>query len=177
MRRTGLFVAAGLLLGVAIHVAVVLMVPLFASHDAWAAVGALGIDETFHLMPASKPGESGGEGDPDVVQAVCRFDLSNGPVRILATLPDSFWSVGLFDRRGRNLYSLNHTAMTQPHLDLTVATSAEAAALPTGADQNALIAAWPENLGMAVLRAFVPDEASRPALTTALAAAQCNAPG
>jgi uncharacterized membrane protein len=175
MKRTLLFVLGGLLVGAAVHVAIVLMIPLFAINDAWSAVGSLGPDDAFHLMPPLKPGASAIDRDPEMMEAACRFDLTAGPVRIAATLPDGFWSVGLFDRGARNIYSFNHSSIDQSHLDLTIATPTQAAALGSTSAQNAIVAALQIDKGMAVLRVFAPDQASVPGITAALAAAQCSA--
>src|SRR4051794_4919333 len=109
--RTLPYVAAGLLLGAAMHVAIVLLVPLFAVNDAWARLSALGAQGSFHLLPALAADMAGVQTrDPRFLEAVCRFDLGSGPVRVRAALPNTFWSVGLIDRRGRNVYSFNDSS-------------------------------------------------------------------
>jgi uncharacterized membrane protein len=108
MRRTLIFAAGGVLLAGIIHIVVIFLVPYFATRDAWSEVGRFGRDGKFHVLPLAEPGsEALPAMDPRILHAVCRFSLGEGPVRIRASLPDDFWSVALFDRRGRNLYSLN----------------------------------------------------------------------
>ena len=41
---------------------------------------------------------------PDVRLAVCRYDVSDGPVRISAILPDKGWSLALYTLQGDNFY-------------------------------------------------------------------------
>ena len=108
MRRTLLFALGGLLLGGIIHIAVVFMIPLFANRDAWAQMKQFGRDGKFHQLPIPEAGsEPLASLDPRMIYSVCRFSLGQGPVRITASLPEDFWSVAIFDRRGRNIYSLN----------------------------------------------------------------------
>lgn len=41
---------------------------------------------------------------PDVRFAVCRYDVSDGPVRVTASLPDKGWSLALYSPQGDNFY-------------------------------------------------------------------------
>jgi uncharacterized membrane protein len=177
VRRTALFLLGGLLLGAGMHIAVVLMVPLFAVNDAWGSMPALGADGEFHTLPTARP-DVADERDPHLMEAVCRFSLSEGPVRIVAALPDGFWSLAIFDRQSRNLYSINDRAGDATRLDVVVTTPEGAAELSEtrlAALPNAIVAALAIDDGIAVLRVFLPDRASIPAASAALAAADCNA--
>ena len=177
MTRTGLFLLAGLLLGAGIHIAAVLMVPLFAVNDAWGSVPALGADGEFHTLPAPSP-DTAGEHDPHLMEAVCRFSLDEGPVRIVATLPDGFWSLAIFDRQSRNVYSLNDRAGDAVRLDVVIMSPEQEAALGEPrltALGNAIVATLPIGAGIAMIRVFLPDRASIPAARASLAGADCNA--
>jgi uncharacterized membrane protein len=179
MTRALVAAFAGLLIGAAMHIAIVLLVPLFAVADAWTKVAALGADGVFRIVPAATAGSAALPGDPRMFSAICRFDLTDAPIRIRATLPDTFWSVALFDRRARNLYSLNDSSSEQSRLDLLVVTPAQAATLganPPASLQTAILAELPFDAGMAVIRAFVTDAAAAAEVAAALATADCNAP-
>jgi uncharacterized membrane protein len=178
VRRTILFVIAGLLMGAAIHIGIVLSVPMGAQSDAWARAAALGPDSTFHTLARPTPGSPAASRDPAFMEAVCRFSLREGPVRITATLPDGFWSLALFDRLGRNIYSINDRAGDPGRLDLAVMTLEEQASLGDArlaAPQNTIVAALAVDAGMAVIRVFVTDEALLATVGAALTAANCNA--
>ncbi len=178
MRRTLLFVVGGVLLGAAIHIVIVLMVPYFASHDAWAEMRQFGPDGRFNMLPAPSPGvEPLPSLDPRMVQAVCRFDLTRGPIRMEATLPDDFWSVALFDRRGRSVYSLNDRSAERSELDVAVLTPVQMAQLrqdPPESLETAIVVELPIDRGFALVRVFVPDESSLPGAVAALEAADCG---
>jgi uncharacterized membrane protein len=173
------YLVGGLLLGGIIHLAIVLMVPLFASNDAWSRMAAFGTDGAFHVIAQPAAGAEPVAGlDPRMLQAVCRFDLSRSPVRIVANLPGEFWSVALFDRRGRNAYSLNDRTAEQGQLDLWVLTPVQMAQIrqaPPASLDTAILVEMPSELGFAVLRVFVPDDTQAPAAQAALAAAACSA--
>ena len=179
MRRLLVAAFAGVLLGAAMHIGIVLLVPLFAVTDAWTQMATLGADGMFRLLPLPTSTRAALAVDPRLMSAVCRFDLTDGPARIRANLPDAFWSVALLDRRARNLYSLNDSSSEQSRLDLVVATPAQAATFapnPPATAQTAIIAALPLDAGIAVIRVFVSDAAAAPEVSAALTAAECNAP-
>ena len=178
MKRILLFALGGLLLGGIVHLAIVFMVPLYAENDAWAQMHAFGPDGQFHILPLPEPGaEPLVSLDPFMAQAVCRFTLAGGPVRIRASLPDDFWSIAVFDRRGRNIYSLNDRAADRQTLDLAIATSVQMAQLrqkPPEVLDTILSVELPLDTGFALLRVFVPDDSTRPGALAALAAADCS---
>jgi uncharacterized membrane protein len=177
VKRTFLYVIGGILLGGIIHVAIVFMVPYYAGNDAWAQMSRFGRDGTFHLLPLPEPGaEPVAALDPRMEQAVCRFTLANGPLRVQATFPDEFWSVAVFDRRGRNIYSLTDRAVERSKLDLAILTSVQMAQLrqdPPTSLETAIVLELPIQSGFVLLRAFVPDDSLLPAVTTALKEADC----
>ena len=177
MRRTLFFALGGLLLGGIIHVAIVFMVPLYAANDAWAQMRAFGRDGQFHLLPIPEAGaEPLASLDPRMAQAVCRFSLADGPVRVRAELPDEFWSVAVFDRRGRNVYSLNDRAAERSRLDLAILTPVQMAQVrqdPPTSLETAIVLELSLDTGFVLLRAFVPDDSMLPEATASLRAADC----
>lgn len=177
MKRTLLFALGGLLLGGMIHIAIVLLIPLYAVNDAWAHVEGLGRDGQFHLVSLPEAGsEAIASLDPRMVHAVCRFDLADGPIRITAAMPDEFWSVAIFDRRGRNIYSLNDRAAERSRLDLAILTPVQMAQIrqdPPESLDTAIVLELPIQNGFALLRAFVPDNSYLPGVTNALKQADC----
>ena len=177
MKRTLLFLVGGLLLGGIIHIAIVFLVPLYAPNDAWAQVTRFGRDGEFHTLPIPEAGsEPIASLDPRMLHAVCRFTLDDGPVRISAAFPDEFWSVAVFDRRGRNVYSLNDRAVQRSRLDLAILTPVQMAQLrqnPPASLETAIVLELPLEDGFVLLRAFVPDGSLLPSVEQALQDADC----
>ena len=177
MRRTAIFAAGGLLLAGIIHIVVIFLVPYFATRDAWSEVGRFGRDGTFHVLPLAETGIGGAalDGSAHAPRGL-PISLGEGPVRIRASLPDDFWSVALFDRRGRNVYSLNDRSAERTQLDLAVLTPVQMAQLrenPPASLETAIVVEIPINVGFVVLRIFVADEAELPTAMAALATADC----
>ena len=181
MRRTLLFIVGGLLVGGILHVVIVFLVPYYAGRDAYAAIGELGPDGQFHLLPMANAGnEAAMPGlDPRLMEAVCRFDLSSGPIHVHAAMPDDFWSVAVFDTLSRNVYSLTDRAAEGTGLDLALLTSvqmAQARQNPPPWLETSIALELPIDAGIIVLRALVPDDSLLPAVTTALTGAVCSGP-
>ena len=120
-----------------------------------------GRDGQFHVLPVPEAGaEPLASLDPRMLQAVCRFSLGRGPVRIQASFADDFWSVAVFDRRGRNIYSLNDRSAERARLDLAILTPVQMAQLrqdPPASLETAIVQELPIDVGFVLLRAFVPD--------------------
>lgn len=177
MTRTILFVIGGLLLGGIIHIAIVLLVPLYAPNDAWAQITRFGRDGVFHTLPLPEAGaEPIASLDPRMLHAVCRFTLDQGPVRVSAMLPDEFWSVAVFDRRGRNIFSINDRAAERSRLDLAILTPVQMAQLrqnPPASLETAIVLEQALDDGFVLLRAFVPDASLLPSVEQALQGANC----
>ncbi len=178
MRRTLLFVLGGLLLAGIIHISAVIMVPYFATGDAWTTMRQFGRDGMFHILPQAEAGtEPLASLDPHMLYAVCRFSLDDGPVRISASLPDEFWSVAVFDRRGRNVYSLNDRAAERSDVDLAIITPVQMAQLrqdPPAALETAIVVELPIETGFALIRVFVPDDTVLPEARAGLDTADCS---
>jgi len=178
VKRTLLLIAGGILLGGIIHIAVVLLVPLYATRDAWAEMGQFGRDGVFHILPRPAPGAEPIAGlDPRMIHTVCRFSLENGPVRITASLPDEFWSIAIFDRRGRNIYSLNDRAAERAELDVAIITPVQMAQLrqdPPAALETAIVVEVPIEEGFALIRVFVGDDSLLPEAEAAIRTADCS---
>ncbi|MCX5497622.1 hypothetical protein OSH11_23190 [Kaistia dalseonensis] len=179
MIRGLLFALGGLILGGIIHIVVILLVPDFADRDAWTSMGRFGPDGAFHVLPMSEPGtEPLPYLDPRMATAVCRFSLENGPIRIKADMPDDFWSIAVFNRRGSNVYSLNDRTAERSDIDLVIATPVQLVQLrenPIPALEQSIVIEVPISRGFALIRAFVADPTLLPGAEAALRAANCSA--
>ena len=177
MRNTVLFLVGGVMLAGIIHIVTVLLVPYFATNDAWAEMRRFGRAGTFHTLPLAEAGSEPLSGlDPRMLHAVCRFSLADGPVRITASLPGDFWSLAVFDRRGRNAYSINDRSADDAEIDLAVITPVQMAQLrqdPPESLETAIVIELPITEGMVLLRLFVGDETMLPQARAALETADC----
>jgi uncharacterized membrane protein len=120
MTRTLLYVAAGVIFGLVIHLVVILTLPHIAQNSAYLAVASTNLNTTT-LIANPLPGEANPlHLDPDMAYAVCRLDLSGGPGEVTGTLPMAFWSVAVFDHSGTVLYSTTNRDGIGQKLDLGI---------------------------------------------------------
>ncbi len=163
-----LFILLCLVLAGLIHIAAVLTLPALAPKDAWDRLIPLGPANTMIAMPPASPGKSvlpmmG----PDVRYAFCRFDLTESPVRLKATVPDTLWLIAFYTPKGENFYAVSGADMRRTQLDLIIATADQPVAeagvdAPEEADQIVVVTS-PVDKGVAVIRAPVvgPSRARR----------------
>lgn len=155
-----LFVATVAAAAALVHFAVVLLVPLVASHDAYARLADLGPPGATIALPRGGPDERRFPwNDPAVAASVCRFDLSAGPVRIKAPVGRAgFASMSFHTRRGAVFYALTDRAATHGRMEAVVVTPDQLRVLVAHDDEDDptqdLRVVSPTKQGFAVMRAF-----------------------
>lgn len=180
MTRTAVTGALRLLLlgfiGAAIvHIAVLLLVPVYSSQNAWSRIETMGEAYRFHRIGAGSGPIS--DGDPLVVEAACRFDLADGPVRLTTKGDVPFWSLSVYAPDGDNLYSINDNVSNDRRLDLIVTDPIGMAGLRAEGLQNdgqSILVEQDIGEGAVVLRVFVPDATWKPQAQQFLQDAQCS---
>jgi len=168
VRLPGLYIILGLVLAGLIHIVAVLTLPMLAPKNAHARLAALGPANTMIELPAAAPGRQAlPMMAPDVRYAFCRFDLSDGPVRLNATVADELWLIGLYTPEGENFYSVGGADMKRSEIDLVIATTdqtvEEASADAPESSDDVIVVNSPVTEGIALIRAPLagPSRASR----------------
>ena len=178
MGRALFTLLAGLVGAGIVHISVLMLVPYYASRDAWSQVSALGADYAFAAVAGEPARKLLADIDPLFEVAVCRFDLTGGLVHASASGTLPFWSVSVFNQRGENIYSFNDRNMSGAGLDVTVATPVQMVELrkdlPEEFAQSIFIEA-DMTKGMIVLRMFRPDALTAQKALAFLASAKCEA--
>jgi len=115
--------------------------------------------------------------DPAFAVAVCRYDVTNGPLKLTTPVGQAYTSVTFYTRFGVAYYAINDRAAGRRVIELELMTAAQRSQLPddeevTAADR--LIVESPTLTGLVVLRALSPEPSSTPIARGILAAAQCR---
>ncbi|MCP4315211.1 MAG: DUF1254 domain-containing protein [Hyphomicrobiales bacterium] len=159
MSRLFYVVLSGIAGAALLHIVIILSIPAYADRDAWTKITALGPTEFFHILPANKPGGLT-SANPFIRTAVCRFDISEEPVRVTASELSYYWSLAIFDPGANEIYSMNDRTATDQNLDIAVVTPLQMIAyrksLPETLADSVLIE-FPGTTGYLVLRTVVPD--------------------
>jgi uncharacterized membrane protein len=121
------YLATVLIVAALVHLIIILIIPLVATRDAFARIAALGpLNETVGLARPSPSEARFPYGDPAVAGAFCRYDLSNGPIRVKAPVGRAgFASLSFHTRRGAVLYALTDRAATHRTMEAVVVTPAQ----------------------------------------------------
>ncbi|CAM5191715.1 hypothetical protein ARD30_07500 [Bosea thiooxidans] len=119
---------AGLMLAAIVHIVTILAVPALSQRDAAHAYRELGTEGHAALVPP--PGNPQGlpplrEADPDVVTAICSYDLSAGPVRVVARTGALPLGLTLHRQGGGVIYAITDRAAIRDVLEFLVMTEAQ----------------------------------------------------
>ena len=177
MMRWLLWLLAGALLGGIVHLLTVLILPSTATQDAYSRLSPIAPVNTVAAVPAPSQNAVIPFMDPAFAAAVCRYDLSNGPLKLTAPVSTAYISVSFYTRRGVAYYAINDRAAGRRVIELDLMTSAQRSQLPddeevTAADR--LIVESPTTTGLIVLRALAPEPGLMPVARNALATARCR---
>lgn len=169
---------SGVLLGIVIHIAVILMLPVVATNTVWSRLAALAPENQTVVLPQVAPGTPNPLGlDPLLSYAVCRLSLGTGPGVVSARLPDAFWSLAVFDPSGAVLYSTTNRDGVGQNLHLGIFNADQTHLL---AEQqidvaNGLLIVESSNDDVLVVVRLAPQyEAVRPRYEAALSKIACG---
>jgi len=149
MRSLALAIAIGLVGAAALHIVIILALPGWTGNDAWTRVVRLGETDRFYAL-ANEANSSGLlNEDLHINVAVCRFDLTEGPVRVQASGAVPVWTASAFDTDSSETFSINDRSSISEDVDITFVTPAQMLQLRR---------AMPESLASSVLVALVRPE-------------------
>ncbi len=166
-----------LVLGLIVHLASILAMPVLAQKSAYQRLLEIAKVNQLTLLPDVTPaGMLLPMSDPAFVTAVCPYDLSARPLRVRVPATQDYTSVSFYTARGVPFYALNdHAAGRVIELDLL--SPSQRAALPedeeiTAADR--LVVESPAPKGIVLIRAYARYGDLRPQVRRQLEAAGCQ---
>ncbi|WP_436639978.1 DUF1254 domain-containing protein [Microbaculum sp. FT89] len=176
--RTAWLAAITLVLAAIVHLSTILVIPHFATRDAWSRIVAIAEPVGITLLPRAKPGDEVLPGlDPAVVYGVCMFDLDEGPFAITAPMPGDYWSVSFHTRDGVIFYAVNDEAATSKRFDIEIRDARQMRQFRLEypePDESILTIESPSATGFALIRALVAAPSMRPRVEAAVAATVCE---
>jgi uncharacterized membrane protein len=173
-----LWIAAGLVLGAIIHIAVILSLPLLITESLWTRISTLDALNRPVVLAAPAAGEPNPlRLDPEITYAVCRIDLREGPGVVQGLLPQAFWSVSVYGRSGVVLYSTTNRDGIGQVLDLGIFNAAQTRLLAEqqlDIAEGLLIVESREDDVIVGVRLAPPHQAMRRRFETELAKLRCG---
>ncbi len=178
MIRLPLWILGALLLGGIVHLSTVLAMPQAATQDAYSRLAQF--TPVNAVVPLDAPSATNATMpfmDPAFAVAICRYDLSAGPLKLNAPLSQAYTSVTFYTRNSVAYYAINDRAAGRRAIELDLMTEEQHAQVPeeenvTAADR--LIIESPTHRGLIVLRALAPEPNLMVMARRALAGAQCR---
>ena len=162
-----------------VHILIIFLIPSFAADDAWSKLADAA--EPWEFSVVSEPGSQ--ESflplvDPAFGTAACRYDLDEAPVRVSATGRLPFWSVAVFDRKGRNIYSFNDRSAVEQELSLIVVNPVQIARFrknPPAGYEEAILVETTSSQGFVLIRALQESQSWASIVMKFLSDAKCEA--
>ncbi|HZR73803.1 DUF1254 domain-containing protein [Bradyrhizobium sp.] len=178
MIRLAFTILAGVLLGLIVHLVSVLALPKIASEDAYSRLTPLSKLNAVTQLPAADPGNTLMPYlDPAFAVAICRYDLSSGPIHLKVPVSQAYTSVSFYTRNELAYYAINDRSAGKKVIELDLMTEAQHSDLPeeedvTSADR--LIIDSPTATGLIVMKALAPEPGLMAQAQASLAASSCS---
>jgi uncharacterized membrane protein len=178
MIRWLLWILGGILLGGIVHLGSVLLLPSTATRDAYDRLLPIASVNSIVQLPAPTPENAALPFmDPAFSAAVCRYDLSNGSLKLTTPVTQAYTSVSFYTRHGVAYYAINDRAAGRRVIELDLMTTEQHNQMPEEEDVTAadrLIVDSPKPTGLIVIRALAPEPGLMPSVRNLLARAQCR---
>lgn len=110
---------------------------------------------------------------PDLLYAVCVFDLGGGPVRLSAKVPESYWSLALYGRNSDNFFRLNGRDAKSGTVEVILASEAAHPAIRSR-HPDAIIVTPPDATGLVLTRSLVTGSGGLQKAAEARSQTQCE---
>jgi uncharacterized membrane protein len=178
MIRLLLWILGGALLGGIVHLASVLALPSLATQDAYSRLAPVAPVNAVAPLPQPTPQNAAIPFlDPAFAMAVCRYDLSDGTIKLTVPVSPAYTSVSFYTRSQVVYYAINDRAAGRRVIELDLMTAEQRGDLPgdeevTAADR--LIVESPTLTGLILIKALAPEPGLLPAARSALSAARCQ---
>jgi uncharacterized membrane protein len=175
--RWALLILGGMLLGGIVHLATVIILPRTATQDAYARLTPIVPVNTVVALPAPTPEKAVMPFmDPAFASAVCRYDLSQGPLKLTVPVSPGYTSVSFYTRYDVAYYAINDRAAGRRIIELDLMTTAQHDQVPedeevTAADR--LIVESPTLTGLIAIRALAPEPGLMRVAESTVAASKC----
>src|SRR5262245_228029 len=160
------------------HLATVIICPRTATQDAYARLSPIAPVNTVVALPSPTPAKAVMPFmDPAFASAVCRYDLSKGPLKLTVPVSPGYTSVSFYTRYDVAYYAINDSAAGQRIIVLDLMTTAQPDQATedeeiTAADR--LLVEPPTLTGLIAIRALAPEPGLMRVAESTVAASKCS---
>ena len=153
MIRLLLTILAGVLLGGVVHLVSVLALPRIASQGAYSRLTPMTKLNEVTQLPLADPSHSPMPlMDPAFAVAICRYDLSTGPLKLTVPVSQAYTSVSFYTRNEVAYYAINDRSAGKTTLNEPSKTAKAEPSSALAFPENYVAAAGPDAATAAVPR-------------------------
>lgn len=178
MIRWLLLLFGGILLGGIVHLATIIILPRTATQDAYARLKPIVPVNTMVQLTAPEPDKATMPFmDPAFASAICRYDLSQGALKLSVPVSIAYTSVSFYTDRDIAYYAINDRSAGRHAIELDLMTPEQHEAMPENENVTAadlLIVESPTLTGMIAVHALAPEPGLMPKVREAIAGAKCS---
>jgi uncharacterized membrane protein len=125
LKAAPFILGAGIIAGI-VHGVSVLIMPQLAPRNAAALLSSGTQPNGMEHLRGAQTGKAALPfADPSLLTSLCRYDISEGPVRLRIATGDDFMSVVFLDPGGKVIYSLTDKAATRRQIDILIGSPAQ----------------------------------------------------
>ena len=161
------------------HLATVLLLPRMANQDAYSRLEPFTPVNKVVPIPAPSPDNAAMPFmDPAFAMAVCRYDLTNAPLKFSVPISQAYTSVSFYTRSDIAYYAINDRAAGRRIIELDLMTPEQHSEVPDNEEVTAadrLIVESPTNTGLIVIKALAAEPGLLASAQGSLTAAKCQA--
>jgi uncharacterized membrane protein len=177
MIRWLLLALGGAVLGGIVHLATIMILPRTATQDAYSRLArSVPVNSVTELTAPAPDAAPMPFMDPAFASAVCRYDLTQGPLKLSVPVSLAYTSVSFYTRYDVAYYAINDRAAGRRVIELELMTVDQHNQMPEDEDITAadrLIVESPTLTGLIAIRALAPEPGLMPLARRAIAAAKC----
>lgn len=168
----------GLVGAVIVHLTIIFLLPNLSANNTWGLI----VENTDVGIPKQIDASIADNNqnlflDPMFEVAACRFDLSEGVMRLTATGEAPLWTVAVFNKSGTVIFSANDRIANSADVDLAIVNRSQLRfARQNTPDELAqsIIASTEQNEGFALLRVYAPDPSWKSSAKAFLSTMRCE---
>ena len=178
--RNLFWVITAAVLAIAVHIGTVLFAPGFLFNRNLDRLASDVPDNTFFILPSAAQSKIFPEYPSGTVFGLCRFNLTSGPITLDASLPDGLWTLTVYSRFGKTLYTVTdeQSGVNTFSLQLAMAPSMFDVFLMKEEDAQVESSGWKvessDEHGFALFWVPALDQAMREGLMETLSKSSCR---
>ncbi|MEJ2377509.1 MAG: DUF1254 domain-containing protein [Pseudolabrys sp.] len=178
MIRLLLLLVGGVLLGGIVHLATIIVLPRTASQDAYSRLTPIAPVNTVTALPGPTPAKAIMPlMDPAFAMSVCRYDLSQGPMKLSVPVGLAYTSVSFYNDHDIAYYAINDRSAGRHAIELDLMTPEQHSEMPEDENITAadlLVVESPTITGLIAIRALAPERGQMPMAQHAVDSAKCQ---